>query len=106
MKRLILTLLLLAFSGCIAPDGSTVTIATIDEAGAAQIQVVEVAGAEEFHRGLWTMCILATATQNGGYVDAPGCHELTAHAYQAELYSDTDFLQLWDWDLVQQEIER
>lgn len=102
MKRLILILLLLTLSGCIAPDGSTVTIATIDDTGTAQVQVVEVAGVEEWHRGFWTLCILATATETG-YGDISGCTELTAHAYQNGLYSEADFLQLWDWELVQYE---
>lgn len=97
--RLLLTALALALAACIAPDGSTITVATVDEENRVQVQRVEVSAREEWHRGFFDFCLLATMDENG-YTDVAGCHELTADAHSKGLYTDTLFIELFDWELV------
>lgn len=102
MTRILLTLTLLLLTSCIAPDGSTLNLTMpVDERGMAKVRVVDVSGLEEFYRGLFVMCIFATAAQEG-YGDVAGCYELTAVAYAHNEHLSADMLEVWDWSLVQQ----
>lgn len=99
--RLLLTALALTLAACIAPDGSTITVATVDENRRVQVQTIEVTAKEEHYRGWFNLCLHVTAAETG-YADVLGCIELTAHAYQNGVADNPEFIEYWNWELVRQ----
>lgn len=105
-KYILLGLFIFLLTSCIAPDGTSYTVATVDADNRLQVQTIEVSAEQEFYRGFFNLCIYATATQNGGYIDTPGCTELVATAYAHGEHRDVEMLSLWNWEIVQvQEIK-
>ena len=100
--RILITLALLILTACIAPDGTSYTVATVDADNRLQVQTVEVSAEEEFYRGVWLMCVHFMYAEFN-VLDMAGCTETTAVAYQDGLYYDAGWLEHCQWDLVQVE---
>lgn len=103
MHRLLFTFALFALTACLAPDGQTYTIATIDGTNTVQAQTVAIDAEQEFYRGAFAVCIYATFAQTGA-PDAPGCHEFAAAMHEGEMYTDKIVLELWNWGAVQKQL--
>lgn len=97
----LLSLSLFLLTSCLAPDGSTVTMATVDADNRVQVQTVSIDAEQEFYRGFFTMCLFVTAVESGAG-DVPGCTELAAKARVHDTHLDASFIEYWRWDLVQQ----
>lgn len=101
--RLLLTLSLLLLTSCIAPDGQTYTVATVDEERRVQVQRVDVDAEQEFYRGFWLMCLYASAAQSSDDTgDLAGCNEVTALAHAHDAHLDGSLSEYWNFDLVKQ----
>jgi hypothetical protein len=99
--KVLLTLSLLLLTACLAPDGATYTIATVDADNRLQVQTIDINAEEEFYRGVWTMCLLVSAAHSGNDTgDLAACDDVTATAYLHDGYRDSQLLDFWNWELV------